>query len=58
MNEISKLCLECHNIRGELRIEARAENWPALRGALDRAGYAVVLCCNGFTPGTINVRAV
>lgn len=57
MDQIKALCIECHNVRGELRIVAKAANVAALRAALDANGYGITALCPDWNPAEVCIRA-
>ena len=58
MDQIKGLCIECHDVRGELRIVAKAENVSTLRTALDAQGYGITMLCRDWDPANVCIRAV
>lgn len=58
MDQIKALCIECVNVRNELRIVVKAANVAALRAALDAQGYGITMLCRDWNPANVCIRAV
>ena len=58
MDQIKALCIECIDVRGELRIVAKAANVGALRAALDAQGYGITMLCRDWNLANVCIRAI